>query len=315
MNSQPSTNQIVDNLRSITKDKIRLSLDEHRLPDSYAEDLDSFLLPVAEKLSQQHKGEPLIVGIQGSQGSGKSTSAAFLKLILECEYDLSVAICSIDDFYLSRTERQTLAESVHPLLQTRGVPGTHRTDLIDQQFQCFKSKQSLFIPQFEKAMDDPKPQDQWLSIRDSVDLLIFEGWCVGITPQQESELSLAVNELESQEDADLVWRKYVNDKLATEYTSIFSQLDVLIALQAPSFDCVFEWRQLQEQKLIDSLESQGKGTELTLSPVQVKRFIQHYQRLTEHGLKSLKQDANYVLELNADHRITALLENSTGCLV
>ena len=293
-------------MRQITQEKIKSSIANHQLPDSYANDVATFMLPVANRLFTKQQDKPLIVGIQGSQGSGKSTSAVFLKLLLEFEFDLKVATVSIDDFYLSNKERQALAKNIHPLLKTRGVPGTHHTDLITQQFNNFRSKDKLTLPQFDKATDNPKPKSEWLSIDHQPDVLIFEGWCVGLTAQQKEHLTPAINQLEKNEDANGEWRAFVNKKLSQEYAYIFSQLDTLIVLQAPSFDCVFEWRQLQEQKLISKLEAQGKNTTLTLTPEKVKRFIQHYQRLTEHGLESLSKQANFILELNANHKITSL---------
>jgi len=245
-------------LLKITEDKIALFLEAHQLPATYADDAVSFLFPVAKAIYQQQKTKPLIVGLQGSQGSGKSTSADFLKLLLHHEFELNVAVCSIDDFYL-------------------------------------------------RATDDPKPKSEWLSIEPRIDVLIFEGWCVGLTHQANSELSNAVNELEENDDPKGDWRAFVNTQLSQEYANIFKQLDMLIALQAPSFECVFEWRQLQEHKLIEKLKAQGKSTELTLSPNEVKRFIQHYQRLTEHGLRSLKEHADFILELNTEHRMTSLV--------
>ena len=301
-------------MRSTTQARIISALEEHQLPHTYADDVALFMLPITRQLFKKLQDVPLIVGIQGSQGSGKSTSAAFLKLLLESEFSLCVEICSIDDFYMSRNERQTLAQNIHPLLQTRGVPGTHHTDLIAQQFKRFKSRKTHTLPQLDKSTDDPKPENEWLTTHDSADILIFEGWCVGLKPQTSEKLAIASNELEQSEDSNGEWRSYVNKKLAKEYAEIFSQLDELIVLQAPSFDCVYEWRQLQENKLIASLKTQQKSTDLTLGPEQIKRFIQHYQRLTEHGIDSLAEYANFILQLSNDHRIVSLesptMENS-----
>ena len=293
-------------MRKLTQEKIRSALDNHQLPNTYEDDVVSFMLPIAKQLYKQQKEQPLIVGIQGSQGSGKSTSAAFLKLLLECEFGLSVEVCSIDDFYLSRAERQALAENIHPLLQTRGVPGTHHTDSISRQFTLFRSRKNLTLPQFDKSTDDPKPKTDWLTTDKPANILILEGWCVGLKPQTKECLKTAVNELEKTEDPKGIWREYVNQKLVNEYSDIFKQLNELIVLQAPSFDCVFEWRQLQEQKLIKLLKAQNKSTDLTLGPAQIKRFIEHYQRLTEHAINTLEEHASFILKLNADHRITSL---------
>jgi len=62
---------------------------------------------------------PFVLGIAGAQGSGKSTIARALAARFGCP------VLSLDDLYLDGAARQRLAETVHPLLRTRGVPGTH----------------------------------------------------------------------------------------------------------------------------------------------------------------------------------------------
>lgn len=295
-------------MRASTKKKAADAVLEHKLPESFLRDAELYLLPLAAQLNEKRKkGSSLLIGIQGTQGSGKSTSATFLKLILESEFDLRVEICSIDDFYLSQIERQELAEKVHPLLQTRGVPGTHHVESIQQQFNEFRNGQPLTIPQFNKAQDNPKPASESLFIKDKLDVLIFEGWCVGIPPQLDQQLEVTVNSLEREEDSNGTWRQFVNQQLKNDYADIFAQLDLLVVLQAPSFESVYQWRQLQEQKLIDRLTEEGKSTELTLGADQLKRFIQHYQRLSEHGLEVLAKKADFVLSLDNDHRFTEML--------
>ena len=80
--------------------------------------------PLLEKY-QTARDKPLIIGINGSQGSGKSTLADYLCTMLNERYQLRCVSLSLDDFYLTKLERQQLASQVHPLLETRGVPGTH----------------------------------------------------------------------------------------------------------------------------------------------------------------------------------------------
>ena len=133
-------------LQSETQQRLADSVLQNDLPQRYLDEAESYLLPIAEQLSNIRKNkQAIIVGIQGTQGGGKSTTAVFLKLLLQCEFDLSVAICSIDDFYLSQLERQELAINVHPLLRTRGVPGTHHVDRIHYIFQQFRDGQAFTL--------------------------------------------------------------------------------------------------------------------------------------------------------------------------
>jgi len=253
---------------------------------------------------------PHVLGIQGSQGSGKSTFAAFIKSILSNQLGLRVELVSIDDFYLDRKQRELLAQNVHPLFATRGVPGTHDIQYLKDVLHAHKKNTSFTLPRFDKSTDNPAPKSEWLSVEVAPDILILEGWCVGIPPQLDAELNQSINELERDDDNQETWRRYVNTQLAGSYADTFSMIDSLVVLQAPSFDCISQWRSLQETKLRDKLILNGQDLNATMDEQALSRFIQHYQRLTEHGLKLMPTIANYVIELDAQHRFVNLIEKN-----
>jgi D-glycerate 3-kinase len=248
---------------------------------------------------------PLLVGLCGSQGSGKSTMAAFLRALLEAQR-LPTAILSIDDLYLDLPERVALAETVHPLLRTRGVPGTHDValgiDVIERLFSA-EPGATTAIPCFDKASDSRAPEAAWERFIGPARIVILEGWCIGATPQAEAELADPVNALEASEDADGRWRAYVNAALAGPYRDLFARIDLHVFLRAPSFDCVFEWRRLQEDKLRARTGGNGAGL---MDDAALARFIMHYERITRHLLRTMPQSADIVLSLGADHQITGL---------
>ena len=80
------------------------------------------------------------------------------------------------------------------------------------------------------------------------DVILFEGWCVGARPQSEAELQPPINELERRADPDARWRRYVNERLGSDYKDLFGHLDRLLMLEVPSLDKVVEWRLLQERR-------------------------------------------------------------------
>ena len=116
-----------------------------------------------------------------------------------------------------------------------------------------------------------------------------------------------VNDLEAREDSDEIWRHYVNQQISEHYEPVYEDIDLWIMLQAPSFDCIYQWRLEQEQKLADDL-SQAKGQvagDRVMSARQIARFIQHYQRLTEHTLEQLPGKVHYLFRLDRERRIIA----------
>ena len=276
----------------------------HRLPQSFRNTAEKFYLPLAAQLpSLLPADRPLLLGINGAQGTGKSTLAEFLDMVSRECFGWRNAIMSIDDFYLTHAERVALAEDVHPLLATRGVPGTHDmallTEVLDKLLDLPVGATTR-VPRFDKANDDRDANMS--SIEGPLDMIILEGWCVGSHAQDESALPEPVNDLERNEDPDSKWRKFVNDKLAEDYEPIFSRLDALFFLKAPSFDAVFRWRLEQEQKLADASDASADSV---MDREQVGRFIRYYERLTRHNLETLPERAEVVLTLDEQHAVVA----------
>ena len=101
--------------------------------------IKSFLIPVSFWIANKvNKKKPIIVGLAGGQGAGKTTISSIIKLILIKYFKLKVFKISIDDFYKTRKERTKLSKKIHPLLMTRGVPGTHDINLMLNFFKNVK---------------------------------------------------------------------------------------------------------------------------------------------------------------------------------
>jgi D-glycerate 3-kinase len=243
----------------------------------------------------QHGTAVPVIGINGAQGSGKSTLAARLVGLLRQRHGLHAVALSIDDFYLGQAQRQALARQVHPLLRTRGVPGTHDLELGLAVLEALRGGGMPRLPQFIKARDERAPESGWSAPPRAADLVLFEGWCVGTPAQAPQELAEPVNELEAREDGDGRWRGYVNERLALDYPRLFAAVDRLVFLQAPDFDSIFRWRLEQEGNNAQA----GGGA--AMDEAALRRFIQHYERLTRHALKVLPQRADVVIRLGPEH--------------
>ena len=228
--------------------------------------LDAYRAIAARAAAAVHRRQqgmrlPIVLGICGSQGSGKSTTARVVERLLATQFALSAATLSLDDLYLSRQQRERLATSVHPLLATRGVPGTHDVArglaLIDELGGA-NATHTTRLPRFDKSRDELSDEAGWAVVSGRPDVLIFEGWCVGATAQLQAELVHPINALERDADADGRWRGYVNSRLASDYRRLFERIDSLVLLRAPDFSCVVHWRQEQENKLAARLRARTR---------------------------------------------------------
>lgn len=240
-----------------------------------------------------------VLGLCGAQGSGKSTLAQGLQARMRAR-GVASAILSIDDLYLTKGERETLAQAVHPLLRTRGVPGTHDVALGLRVLDALAAGRAACLPRFDKAVDDRLPENAWPQAGAGLRLLILEGWCVGARAQEAGALDAPVNALERDEDGDGRWRRFVNAALAGDYQTLFGRIDALALLAAPGFDVVQGWRTQQEAAL------RAGGGSAVMSDAEIARFIQHYERLTRHILDEMPARADLVVALDAQRGVTAV---------
>ena len=144
------------------------------------------------------------------------------------------------------------------------------------------------IPKFDKSNDDRYSKNKWLKVKPNI--VIFEGWCIGVSAQKKKDLIKPINKLEEHKDIKKIWRQRVNLEIKKNYKKIFKLIDKLIFLKVPSFKYVSKWRSLQEKKL----RITGKGKK-TMNDKQIKDFIMYYERLTRHMLKILPKTTNTVI--------------------
>lgn len=275
-------------------------IDQERLPPAFAALAQRLHLPLAARIAEwaQERDEPLVVGVCGAQGSGKSTLAALLVRLLAAR-GLRTATLSLDDLYLPRAARERLAREVHPLLRTRGVPGTHDPTLGLAVLDALARPGPTPLPRFDKAADDRAPQTEWPLFEGPADVVLLEGWCVGARPQSPEALAAPVNALEAAEDPDGAWRAYANDALAGPYRALFDRIDRLVLLTAPDFATVRAWRGEQELKLRARLAAEGRDAARSMDDAALDRFLAHYQRVTEWIAQDLPAIADIAVTLDA----------------
>ena len=301
--------KIVDCFLKVKKDYLKFLNKEKIFDQSVATKIASLrriYIPMSFWIDNKYKkkGKTLFLGLSGGQGSGKTTVVGILKIILKKYFKRKTHVSSIDDFYKTLEERNKISSTIHPLFKTRGVPGTHDTNLIKKFFDFIKKKKfkKFKLPKFDKSIDDRLNEKYWFNVKERPEIVIFEGWCVGAKPQLNSLLKKPINILEKYEDKDLIWRKHVNEKLKREYKKIFAMIDNFIFMKIPNFNMVFKWRLLQERKL----KKGSHTTKKIMSYDKIKRFVMFYQRITSQMFKDMPKVASVVLTLNNKHQINKI---------
>lgn len=241
--------------------------------------IDSRLLDAVGSLVAAHARPDHIplIGIAGAQGSGKTTLAR------AAAERFGAAHLSLDDVYLTKTERQTLARDVHPLFAVRGPPGTHDLALLEAAVAALRAAEPdsrTPLPAFDKLADDRAPRTDWPVFAGRPSAVLIDGWCLGATPQGAADLAVPINALEADQDREGTWRGAANAALAGPYAETFARFDAILFLKAPSFDAVLDWRCEQEAGLMGLPPADlpaARRAELAV-------FIQHFERITRHML-------------------------------
>lgn len=238
-----------------------------------------------------------VYGICGAQGSGKSTLARQVAALARTRGIAAVA-WSLDDAYLTRRERRALAARVHPVCEQRGVPGTHDVALAGRVLDALRAGIALALPRFDKRRDTRRPPSRWPRANAGTQLVLFEGWCVGVPAQDAAELATPVNAFERDLDPDARWRRWSQAAHAHDYPALWSRLDRLLFLHPPGVEVVARWRREQEH----TLRARGPGG---MDDAALARFLPAFERLTRHALATLPARADAVLSLDAARRPTA----------
>jgi D-glycerate 3-kinase len=268
------------------------------LPADYRRVVEQHWRPLADRIGDLWMDRrPRLVGINGAQGSGKTTLCRFLECLL-VEHNLHTVTLSLDDLYLTRAERRDLAVHEHPLFATRGVPGTHDVALGEVILDDLLAGRTAALPRFDKATDDRAAVRRM--VEPPVEVVLLEGWCVGAVPQPAAALRDPVNALERDEDPDATWRREVNRRLATDYAEMFARTDMLVMLEIDGIESIRANRKLQEDKLA---ASNPEGAAI-MDDAALDRFLMHYERLTRWMLEEMPARADVVIPIGADQRPT-----------
>lgn len=276
----------------------------------FMRNVESYFWGYASQLSTRAQAEdrPIIVGLNGAQGSGKSTLSELLAEVLPAFFNVDCHVLSIDDFYLSKAQRRKLSAAIHPLLATRGVPGTHDCARLKEVLQACSAHSSgeISLPIFDKLKDDRTRKVRKIKIGAQPTVVLLEGWCVGIPAQAALDLSVPASSFEFSNDNLGIWRNYVNEQLATTYAELFTKIDYLSMLKPPSFEAVLDWRVEQEVRLIARRRAtSGDETISGMNVKQVAEFVENFRRLTCHAMAVMPAISNETWELQSDRLILA----------
>ncbi|KAI9291874.1 P-loop containing nucleoside triphosphate hydrolase protein [Neoconidiobolus thromboides FSU 785] len=265
---------------------------------------------------------PMLIGISGLQGSGKSTITKNLYTCLTASpYNLKTAILSLDDFYLTYNDQLQLSKSlpISKLFEFRGNPGTHDLDLLYDTLEklSMKEENTVKVPLYNKYLHQGKgdrvAKEEWMEFKTPVDLILIEGWMLGFKGREVEEVE---NIIKNQKGDEVLlnqlktgynsaeYRKYQLEELIqlntnlNGYQKLFHQIDDFIVLKGKKLEFVFDWREQQER-------NGEKKKEDGLNKDQVRQFVQRFLPAYELYLNDFydKVKPALVLELDENRNV------------
>ncbi len=270
----------------------------------------TILHPLCQRIEQlYHPQKTAIIGIQGGQGTGKTTLSNFLKEHLAV-HGFKIQAFSIDDFYTSYQERQQLQKKYpgNPFYAiSRGLPGTHRVPLLQETLQNAKRGKNFTLPVFDKSLHKAAGDisKKALSVRGRQDFILFEGWCLGLPKISSSELVRISDKYHlplRKIDPHLKFHKAVLQYIS-RYQPLWKFLDCLIMLKPDSSQLHLQWRQQQELEL---KQKTGRG----MSRKEIEHFVIPYLPFTYVCYDKVQPDV--LLRINEKHRIYSTLTLSAN---
>tara|TARA_Y100000590_G_scaffold469828_1_gene660032 strand:- start:5597 stop:6463 length:867 start_codon:yes stop_codon:yes gene_type:complete len=274
---------IIKNFKKVTNKRILV------------EDVKDYILPIYSFLNNSNKKMFLI---SGAQGIGKTTILNVIEKNFYFFFKKRILRLSLDDFYYSKKERNLLSQSIHSLMLTRGVPGTHNIEELSKIISKFKSsKYPIYIPSFNKLKDTRNSYKK--VIKKKCDILILEGWCCGSPPLSKKYLHHNINILEKKFDKNYEWRNYYNNKLKNEYSKLFKKFDKLIYFKTNSFNNVLKWRLNQERKMQKKYKIKKNG----MNKKEISEFVQYYEKITKWMIKKLPKQSSITIFVDKNQKI------------
>lgn len=255
-----------------------------------------FPFAVELAIARRKLNRTLVQGILGGQGVGKSTLCQILKQILNY-LGCSVATLSIDDLYLTYPQRQELRRK-DPRLIWRGPPGTHDVNLgIEVIDRCRNSNstEKILMPRFDKSAYNGAGDRSTPEAISKPDILLFEGWFVGVQPMAEDCFTRPPAPIITAED--IRFAKDSNRRLRA-YLPLWDKLDSLMVLYPEDYRLSKQWRKEAEHKMI--------ATEKTgMSDAEIDRFVEYFWKSLhpELFIEPLTTTADLVVEIKRDRTL------------
>lgn len=249
------------------------------------------------KAARARQSRPLVQGFLGGQGTGKTTLTRVLQQLLAMMGYRAVGL-SIDDLYKTFSDRKQLRQA-DPRLIWRGPPGTHDIDLGIETLDNIRQAQprdTVLLPRFDKSLHGGEGDRTTPEPVQNVDILLFEGWFLGVRPLEPQRFDQALPD-PIQTESDRQFARDMNQRLR-DYLPLWERLDYLTVLCPQDYRISQQWRRQAEHQM----KAQGKAG---MSDAAIDQFVEYFWKalhpeLFITPLKNLGAGADLVITIGPD---------------
>ena len=247
-------------------------------------------------LSQAYKfnnnfSDRKIIGVSALPGTGKTTLGKWLEAI-SLKLNFKISVISIDDFYLPSDEMK-LAIKDNPWNVSRGFPGSHSVRLMHEKLLNWKINGKLNVPVFDKSLRNGLgDRSHWRL--DNPDILIIEGWFLGVEPScvddnYQPKKSLEISFHESS------YRNNIQKNL-NKYLDVWKLIDNIWHLKPLKFEYMNIWKTNQEKEMFlqkgNALQDRKLSNFLRMLNVSIPH--ESFDSINSYALLLIDQDRNLV---------------------
>jgi D-glycerate 3-kinase len=250
-------------------------------------------LPLLSQAYQFHNNfsDRKIIGISALPGTGKTTLGKWLEAI-SLKLNFKISVISIDDFYLP-SEEMKLAIKNNPWNVSRGFPGSHSVKLMHEKLLNWKINGELNVPVYDKSLRNGLgDRSHWR--QDNPDLLILEGWFLGVKPfaNLSMEQHFRSNDLTCHESS------YVFDiqNNLDKYLDVWNLIDNIWHLKPLKFEYMNLWKSNQENEMLikkgNALQNEKLSNFLRMLNVSIPH--KSFDDINAYALLLIDQERNLV---------------------
>jgi D-glycerate 3-kinase len=232
-----------------------------------------------------------IIGISALPGTGKSTLGKWIEAI-SLKLNFKIAVISIDDFYLPSDEMKVAIKN-NPWNVSRGFPGSHSVKLMHEKLLNWKLNGELNVPVFDKSLRNGLgDRSHWRL--DNPDLLIIEGWFLGVEPfssdlnyQHSNSIKLSPHESS--------YRCNIQNNLK-KYLDVWSLIDNIWHLKPLNYEYMNIWKINQEKEMLSlkgkALQNEKLSNFLRMLNVAIPH--KSFDVINSYALLIIDQERNLV---------------------